>query len=103
MPKVTMYLKNFHWAVLILYRLVSVGFGVQKKPGFNLSQGDVVTVNFDLKNAAQEIAAVTVTAATNPFQRQSGKPGAATAISARLMTRMPINGRNFSSLTDLSP
>ncbi|MFT3827093.1 MAG: carboxypeptidase regulatory-like domain-containing protein [Chitinophagaceae bacterium] len=79
-----------------------VGFTEQKKPGFTLNQGDVVTVNFTLDNKAKEIGAVTVTANA----RTKGKIeniGAATAISSQLMTRMPINGRNFASLMDLSP
>jgi hypothetical protein len=80
-----------------------VGYAAQKKPGFNLSQGDVVTVNFELSNAATEMSAVTVTAAANRTKAKIENIGAATAISARLMTRMPINGRNFSNLMDLSP
>ncbi|WP_276480140.1 TonB-dependent receptor [Paraflavitalea pollutisoli] len=84
-------------------RVSFVGYGEQKKPGYNLSQGDVITVNFDLKNAAQEIAAVTVSATANRSKGKVENLGAATAISARLMTRMPINGRNFSNLMDLSP
>ncbi|MBO9565509.1 MAG: TonB-dependent receptor [Niastella sp.] len=80
-----------------------VGYAAQKKPGFNLSQGDVVTVNFELSNAATEISAVTVTAAANRTKAKIENIGAATAISSRLMTRMPINGRNFSNLMDLSP
>ena len=80
-----------------------VGFAEQKRPGFNLSQGDVVTVNFALQNTAKEITAVTVTATNNRTKGKIENLGAATAVSSRLMTRMPINGRNFSSLMDLSP
>jgi hypothetical protein len=86
------------------YVLVTfVGFAEQKKPGFMLSQGDVVTVNFELTNNAKEISAVTVTAATNRTKGKIENLGAATAISSRLMTRMPVNGRNFTTLMDLSP
>lgn len=80
-----------------------VGYAEQKKPGFNLSQGDVVTVNFELVNTATEIGAVTVTAVNNRTKGKIENLGAATAISSRLMTRMPVNGRNFSTLMDLSP
>lgn len=80
-----------------------VGFAEQKKPGFMLSQGDVITVNFALSNNAKEIEAVTVTGLANRTKSKIENMGAATAISSRLMTRMPINGRNFSNLMDLSP
>jgi hypothetical protein len=79
-----------------------VGFAENKKPGFTLNQGDVVTVNFELSNSAREITAVTVTA-TVGAKGKIENLGAATAISSRLMTRMPVNGRNFSTLMDLSP
>ena len=85
------------------YVLVTfVGFTEQKKPGFTLNQGDVVTVNFAMNNAAKEITGVTITA-TAGAKGKIENLGAATAISSRLMTRMPVNGRNFSTLMDLSP
>ncbi|MBS1566140.1 MAG: TonB-dependent receptor, partial [Bacteroidetes bacterium] len=49
------------------------------------------------------IEGVTVTANGNHTRAKIENLGAATAISSRLMTRMPINGRNFSNLMDLSP
>lgn len=84
------------------YVLVTfVGYGEQKKPGYTLNQGDVLTVNAELSNSATEISAVTVTATRSTGRIEN--IGAATAISSRLMTRMPVNGRNFSTLMDLSP
>jgi hypothetical protein len=79
-----------------------VGFAEQKRAGFTLNQGDVITVNFELNNSAKEITAVTVTA-TVGAKGKIENLGAATAISSRLMTRMPVNGRNFTTLMDLSP
>jgi len=86
------------------YLLVShVGFAEQKKPGYTLNQGDVVTINAALKTSgAKELTGVTVTA-TAGSKGKIENLGAATAISSRLMTRMPVNGRNFSNLMDLSP
>lgn len=84
------------------YILVTfTGFTNQKKTDYTLNQGDVVIVNFTLSNQATEMNAVVVTA-----NRSKGKVenfGAATAVSSRLITRMPVNGRNFTSLMDLSP
>ncbi|WP_153798455.1 TonB-dependent receptor [Foetidibacter luteolus] len=77
------------------------GFASQKKEGYSLNQGDVLTVDFQMQTETGEITAVTVTAS-----RTMGKVenlGAATTVSSRLMTRMPVNGRNFTSLMDLSP
>ncbi len=80
-----------------------VGFAETKKPGYSLSQGDVINVNVSLKNSdAKELTGVTVTATTGSKGKIENL-GAATAISAKLMTRMPVNGRNFSNLMDLSP
>lgn len=80
-----------------------VGFAASKKPGYALSQGDVVTVNIVMSPAdAKELTGVTVTAVPGS-KGKIENIGAATAISARLMTRMPVNGRNFSNLMDLSP
>ena len=84
------------------YILVTfTGFAEQKKADHILSQGDVVIVNFELNNLTTEMNAITVTA-----NRSKGKVenlGAATAVSSRLITKMPVNGRNFTSLMDLSP
>lgn len=84
------------------YILVTfTGFTDQKKTDYTLNQGDVVIVNATLSNQATEMNAVVVTA-----NRSKGKVenlGAATAVSSRLITRMPVNGRNFTSLMDLSP
>ncbi|NML24091.1 TonB-dependent receptor [Pseudoflavitalea sp. G-6-1-2] len=78
-----------------------VGFADLKKPGYSLNQGDVFTVNFELFSKASEYSAVTVTA--NRGKGRIENLGAATAVGSRLMTKMPINGRNFSTLMDLSP
>jgi len=77
------------------------GFATLSKDGFTLNQGDVLILNFEMKSSSAEISAVTVTAS-----RAAGKVenlGAATTVSSKLMTRMPVNGRNFTSLMDLSP
>ncbi|UYQ91989.1 carboxypeptidase regulatory-like domain-containing protein [Chitinophaga horti] len=80
-----------------------VGFGEQKKPGFTLNQGDVVTVNFELSNSTRDISEVTVTGNASKTRGKIENLGAATAINSKLMTKMPVNGRNFANLMDLSP
>lgn len=85
------------------YLLVTfTGFAEKKEEGYTLNQGDVVTVNFQLEEKAEEMSAVVVTSNAGAKGKIENL-GAATAVSSRLMTRMPINGRNFTTLTDLSP
>ncbi len=85
------------------YLLVTfTGYADKKEEGYTLNQGDVVTVNFNLDEKVQEMGAVVVTSNAGAKGKIENL-GAATTISSRLMTRMPVNGRNFSTLTDLSP
>lgn len=84
--------------ILVTY----TGYENQKKEGYTLNQGDVVPVNFLLNVSSGELAAVTVTASTNGKGKVENL-GAATAVSSRLMNKMPVNGRNFTNLMDLSP
>ncbi len=78
-----------------------IGYGEQKKTGYVLNQGDMLRVNFTMQEASLEIAAVEVVA--NSLKNTVGTTGAATSITAKDITRLPVNGRNFTSLTDLSP
>lgn len=78
------------------------GHAENKKENYTLNQGDVVTVNFNLSEEFREMSAVVITGNTGAKGKIENL-GAATAISSRLMTRMPVNGRNFTTLMDLSP
>ena len=71
------------------------------KTGIQLNQGDVARVDFDLSNNVYDIDAVEVKATS--LKNTKDYLGAATAISARAIQKLPVNGRNFTSLTDLSP
>lgn len=78
-----------------------IGYGEQKKTGYALNQGEMLRVDFKLQEAAVEIMAVEVIA--NSLKNTVPKIGAATTISAKDIERLPVNGRNFTSLVDLSP
>ncbi|MGH2622449.1 MAG: carboxypeptidase regulatory-like domain-containing protein, partial [Sphingobacterium sp.] len=69
--------------------------------GLNLNQGDVAQVNIQLLPVAQSLDAIEISA----FGLKNTKDylGAATAFSSKDMNTLPVNGRNFSVLTDLSP
>jgi hypothetical protein len=85
------------YTVLVSY----MGYGEQKKTGYSLNQGDLLRVTFKMQEAAQEIKAVEVVA--NSLKNNVKKAGAATSVTARDIAKLPVNGRNFTSLIDLSP
>src|SRR5918993_407947 len=77
------------------------GFGEQKRTGYRLNQGDAVRVEIDMQVAASDLAVVEVVG--SGLKNKIQNIGAATAVSARTMNQLPVNGRNFTSLMDLSP
>ncbi|RXM37554.1 TonB-dependent receptor [Chryseobacterium sp. CH21] len=70
-----------------------------KKEGYNVNFGDQVTVNMDLGNE-KLIEEVKI---TGNLKNKIGNLGAATAISAKNISMLPVNGRNFANLAELSP
>ena len=78
-----------------------VGYGDQKKSGYTLNQGDMLRVNFVMKEEAVTMDEVQVVA--NSLRKSVSNAGAATVISAKNIAVLPVNGRNFTSLIDLSP
>ncbi|KFF73278.1 TonB-dependent receptor [Chryseobacterium sp. P1-3] len=70
-----------------------------KKEGYNVNFGDQVTVNMDL-GGEKHIEEVKI---TGNLKNKIGNLGAATAISAKNISMLPVNGRNFTNLTELSP
>ncbi len=77
------------------------GFGEQSRSGYMLNQGDAVKVDIamQVKETTLEVVQVVGSGLKNKIENI----GAATAISARTMNRLPVNGRNFTTLMDLSP
>ena len=78
-----------------------VGYNTEKRTGIALNQGDKVEINFDLARSDGAMTEVVVTA--NTLRRAIANVGAATTISPKDLNTMPVNGRNFTSLIDLSP
>ncbi|WP_223607108.1 TonB-dependent receptor [Chryseobacterium sp. OSA05B] len=72
----------------------------EKKEGYNVNFGDQVTVNMSLGGDEKQIEEVVV---TGNLKNKIGNLGAATAISAKNISMLPVNGRNFTNLTELSP
>uniref|UniRef100_UPI003F6FE95B TonB-dependent receptor n=1 Tax=Dyadobacter sp. TaxID=1914288 RepID=UPI003F6FE95B len=78
-----------------------IGFGEQKKTGYALNQGDQLRLNFDMESAANELQAVDIKA--NSLKNTVVSLGASTSITAKDITKLPVNGRNFTALIELSP
>lgn len=78
-----------------------VGYAEQKQTGYALNQGDVLRVNVGLRSASVSINEVTVSASS--LKNKVDNFGAATTVTARDIAKLPVNGRNFTSLIDLSP
>jgi len=85
------------YSVKVLY----MGYGEQTRSGYMLNLGDVVRVTVAMQEASQDLEAVQVVA--SGLKNKVKNFGASTEISAKTMNQLPVNGRNFSNLMDLSP
>ncbi len=72
----------------------------EKKEGYNVNFGDQVTVNMSIGTGEKVLDEVIV---TGNLKNKIGNLGASTAISAKNISMLPVNGRNFTNLTELSP
>ncbi len=78
-----------------------IGYVNEKRTGYALNQGDILRVDLQLKTSEQALEAVEVNASA--LQNQVNNFGAATSVTARDIAKLPVNGRNFTTLIDLSP
>jgi len=78
-----------------------IGFGEQTRTGYTLNQGDAIRINVQMEEGGQTLEVIQVVG--SGIKNKTENLGAATAISARAITTLPVNGRNFTSLMDLSP
>lgn len=85
------------YSVIVTY----VGFGQQKLTGYSLNQGDVIRVDVTMSDDVKTLAVVEVVA--SGMKNKTEIMGAATSFTGREIAKLPINGRNFTNLIDLSP
>ena len=78
-----------------------LGFGSKAITGITLNQGDNIKLDFVLSEQATELGEVSVIA--NSITNSLDRLGSSTAVSSKDMSTLPVNGRNFNSLVDLSP
>jgi hypothetical protein len=78
-----------------------IGYAEMKMTGYALNQGDVLRVNVPMRSSSVAINEVTVSASA--LRNKAENFGAATTVTARDIAKLPVNGRNFTTLIDLSP
>lgn len=78
-----------------------MGMTTQKQTGFALNQGDLLNVSFKLEEKTQELEVVQVKSTS--LRNKIENIGSSTPVTARDIAKLPVNGRNFSTLADLSP
>lgn len=77
------------------------GYNSKTLTDIALNQGDNLKFDLQLSEETQELDEVSVVA--NSLTNSIDRLGSSTAITAKDMTTLPVNGRNFSSLVNLSP
>ncbi len=83
-------------------KVTYIGYGEQVRSGFNLNQGDIVRLTIPIQNTSNVLETVELTGISTRKNKIENL-GAATAVTARDIAKLPVNGRNFTSLMDLSP
>ena len=78
-----------------------IGFGAEKRTGFMLNLGDAPKIDIRMTSSSQTLNAVEIVSAG--VKNDIPTLGASTTVSARNISKLPVNGRNFTSLIDLSP
>ncbi len=78
-----------------------VGFGAQKKTGYSLGQNQQVNVDFVMKEESEILDEIQVVA--NSLKNDISTIGAATSVTSQDLNKLPVNGRNFTTLIELSP
>ena len=81
--------------------VTAVGLGEQRRTGYMLNQGDAIRISLLMQETGQDLEVVQVVA--SGLKNKTDNLGAATAITAKTLVSLPVNGRNFTSLINLSP
>lgn len=82
-------------------RIISEEYGEELLSGYILGQGELVWVPFQFHNQETKLQEVVVNGRSLKSTIKSA--GASTAVTEKDLKTLPVNGRNFTSLMDLSP
>jgi hypothetical protein len=77
-----------------------VGYGEQKRTGYALNQGEQINAVFKLAELSTELNEVVI---TGEGLNNVEQLGAVTSVNATQIKNLPLEGRNFTNLTSLSP
>ena len=80
----------------------TLGFRPEKTEGLTLTLNQRATIDFSLKRAAVELAAIPVVAENNPLI-STARTGPSTLLTAQALSRLPNITRNFTDLVQTSP
>jgi hypothetical protein len=80
--------------------VTSVGFGAAERTGFNVTSGDVITVNFALAVQAVQLAGIEVTGQAARVDVTQG--GVVHRVGTQQIEGLPVNGRDFTDFLNLS-
>jgi hypothetical protein len=78
-----------------------IGYGTQKRTGYTLNLSDLLRLDVQMQITNNTLNVVEVSA--NSMQNNIPNLGASTAVNSRNISKLPVNGRNFTTLIDLSP
>ncbi|WBL43573.1 carboxypeptidase regulatory-like domain-containing protein [Algoriphagus halophytocola] len=78
-----------------------LGYGTKTFTGYAVNQGERIKLDIQLDENTQTLSEVSVVA--NSLNNSIDRFGSSTAVTAKDMETLPVNGRNFNSLVDLSP
>lgn len=97
---------NFNFQQLPLGKPYSItvsfiGYATKVRNGYALNQGDRINLEFKMSSGETELNEVIVSA--NNLENEIDKLGGVTSISSAQIKNLPTEGRNFTSLTSLSP
>lgn len=78
--------------------------GEQVKNDYQLNLGDDVKIDFNFNSISSDVIEMDeVNITSNSLKKTIKNIGSSTSVTAKDIERLPVNGRNFTSLIDLSP
>ena len=82
-------------------RVTSIGYRDAERTGYQVTAGDVISVNFTMDVQAVQVAAIEVTANAPRVDVTQG--GVVTRIGTQQVENLPVAGRDFTDFLNLSP
>ncbi|UOQ68579.1 TonB-dependent receptor [Hymenobacter volaticus] len=78
-----------------------IGYSTQTRSGYTLNLSDILRLDVQMQTSTNVLDAVVVNGSS--MQNNIPNLGASTAVNAQNISKLPVLGRNFTTLIDLSP